>query len=98
MELFIVLGAVLFPSLSWAGSSAWLGPEPPGKAYPPGETDRQYARLEHDLANRSTLEQVAVQTFRRESLILDSDRDPLDVLLRRTDVLLADFLDGGARS
>ncbi len=91
MKLFFVLGAALLPSLSWAGSSAWLGPEPPGKAYPAGEADRQYAMLAHDLANRRALEQVAAEAFRREALILDSDRDPLDVLLRRTEALLADI-------
>ena len=31
---------------------------------------------------------LAEQTFRREALILDSDRDPLDVALRRTEALL----------
>ena len=91
MKLFIVLGAVLFSSPSWADTSAWLGPEPPGRAYPAGEADRQYGMLAHDLANRRAPEQMAAEAFRREALILESDRDPLDVLLRRSEALLADI-------
>jgi hypothetical protein len=51
MKRFIAVGALLLPSLSWAGATAWLGPEPPGKAYPAGEADRQYAMLRDVLAD-----------------------------------------------
>ncbi|NLX97914.1 MAG: hypothetical protein GXY83_17260 [Rhodopirellula sp.] len=91
MKGLIVLGAVLLPSLSWADGTAWFGSEPPGKAYPAGEADRQYAMLAYDLAHRSAFQEVAAQTFRQDALIFDSDRDPLDVLLRRTEALLADI-------
>jgi len=71
--------------------SPWLGPKPPGAAYPQGEEDRQFAILAHDLKQRARFEPLAPQTFREESLILDSDRDPLDVILRRSEALLNDL-------
>ena len=77
--------------LCLAAPSAWLGPTPPGSAYPAGEEDRQFAMLTYDLGRREHFAKVADQTLRREALILDTDRDPLDVLLRRTEALLADL-------
>ncbi|MFA6564786.1 MAG: NPCBM/NEW2 domain-containing protein, partial [Verrucomicrobiia bacterium] len=40
---------------------------------------------------RSTADEIAKQTFNSASLVLDSDRDPADVVARRTAVLLADL-------
>jgi len=56
-------------------------------AYPPGEAERQYAALKHDLARRDAFAAKASQVLRPEALILASDRDPLDVVLRRTGAL-----------
>jgi len=72
-------------------ASDWLGPEPPGAAYPEGEEDRQFAILSYDLQQRARFRQFAPETLREEALILDGDRDPLDVILRRTEALLADI-------
>lgn len=55
------------------------------------ELIRQYEALNRDLSRRSTFDQVADETFRREALILETDRDPTDVVLRRTEALLADI-------
>ncbi|MCL4195112.1 MAG: NPCBM/NEW2 domain-containing protein, partial [Thermoguttaceae bacterium] len=52
------------------------------------EWERQHAALEHDLGRRGHFAQVAAETFRTEALVLDSDRDPLDIVLRRTAALL----------
>jgi hypothetical protein len=90
MKSLVVLGVVMLPALA-AAESAWIGPQPPGAAYPAGEEDRQFAMLAHDLAHRQAFALVADQTFRREALILDADRDPLDVVLRRTEALAADL-------
>ena len=59
--------------------------------YPAGEADRQFAILAYDLAHRDAFEAKTGQTVRPESMILDSDRDPLDLVLRRTKALLADL-------
>lgn len=48
----------------------------------------QFAALEHDLRNRSTFARLADQAHHPASLIHESDRDPADVVLRRTAVLL----------
>lgn len=53
----------------------------------PDEWQRQYRALELDLRNRAQFHRVADTTYRPESLILDSDRDPVDVVLRRTRAL-----------
>jgi hypothetical protein len=91
MKPFLIAVVLLWPVPCWAAANAWLDPPPPGNAYPAGEEDRQYAMLADDLAHREHFRQVAGQTFRREALILDTDRDPLDVVLRRTEALLADL-------
>ena len=57
------------------------------------EQQREYDSLKKDISNRKWFDKVAKQTLRPESLILKSDRDPLDVVLRRTEALL-NRLDG----
>ena len=56
-----------------------------------GEIERRFETLKQDLRNRARFDQVAQQTFRPEALLLDSDRDPVDLVLRRTAALLADL-------
>lgn len=55
------------------------------------DVERQYARIAYDIARRSEVNRYAGQTFHPAALIADSDKDPLDVILRRTGVLLADI-------
>jgi hypothetical protein len=55
------------------------------------EWQRQFACLQADLGNRARFKQVADQTFRSDSLIYEADRDPADVVFRRTAALLADL-------
>ena len=55
------------------------------------ELDSQYATLRHDLSQRGVFDNIAKETFRAEALILAADRDPLDVVLRRTTALLEDL-------
>ncbi len=59
--------------------------------YPAGEADRQQAILAYDLAHRGGFKAKADETLRNDALILPADRDPLDVILRRTTALLADL-------
>ena len=51
----------------------------------------QFQVLCQDLAQREAFARLAPQTHRAESLIAKSDRDPADVVLRRTAALLADL-------
>jgi hypothetical protein len=55
------------------------------------EVERQWRTLLFDLRNRNHFARVAPQVFRPAALILESDRDPVDVVLRRTAVLLGDL-------
>jgi hypothetical protein len=52
------------------------------------ELRRQFLALQYDLGRREHFARVADQAFRPDSLIFDSDRDPVDVVLRRTAALL----------
>jgi hypothetical protein len=60
------------------------------EVYPAGEADRQFAALENDLKNRASIAAKATEALRPEALILVSDRDPLDIVLRRSTALLED--------
>jgi len=55
------------------------------------ETQLQYEVLRRDIQRRAHIGRLAGQTFAAEALILESDRDPLDVVLRRTAALLVDI-------
>ncbi len=55
------------------------------------EIRQQYLTLEEGLNKRGMFDSVAKQTFRQDALILATDRDPVDVVLRRTAALLADI-------
>ncbi|MHB8898497.1 MAG: HzsA-related protein [Thermoguttaceae bacterium] len=56
------------------------------------EWERQFVALQHDLENHAHFEKVAGQALRPESLVLADDRDPADVVLRRTESLFRDLL------
>ncbi len=51
----------------------------------------EYAQLAGDIRNRAWFNKIAKQVVRKDALILASDRDPLDVVLRRTEALLRDL-------
>ncbi|MHB8897387.1 MAG: discoidin domain-containing protein, partial [Thermoguttaceae bacterium] len=55
------------------------------------ELEVQYVSLLDDLRNREQFARIAPETYCSQSLILDTDRDPLDVVLRRTAALLSDL-------
>lgn len=56
----------------------------PGSAGMEREWERQFASLRRDLANRAQFQQFAPETFREASLVLTEDRDPADIVIRRT--------------
>ena len=62
-----------------------------GRAWRHRELATQFEAIQHDIRNRGRQAKIADQAFRAESLILAGDRDPLDVVLRRTAALLADL-------
>ena len=55
------------------------------------EWDCQYRALEHDLQNRGRFARFAPETYRAQSLLAAEDRDPADIVLRRTAALLTDL-------
>ena len=73
------------------GASEWLSPSAPGAAYPEGEADRQWAVLAYDITQVSRFATFAKEVYRAEALVSAADRDPLDIVLRRTAALLADL-------
>jgi hypothetical protein len=73
---------------SLSGMEEFLAQQPGGALET--EWEEQFAALSTDLANRAWFDQVAAQTLWPEALIQPGDRDPVDVVLRRTAALLAD--------
>jgi len=58
---------------------------------PMSETEIQHVVLQYDLRNRAHFARVGAQVHHSQALITDTDRDPLDIVLRRTAALLADL-------
>ncbi|MBN2475824.1 MAG: discoidin domain-containing protein [Pirellulales bacterium] len=58
---------------------------------PVSELEQQFVSLKLDLRNRAHFQRVAPQVHHQQALILPSDRDPVDVVLRRTAALLANL-------
>ena len=52
-------------------------------------TSDEYGYLQSDIRNRKWFDRIANQSLAKEALILESDRTPLDVVLRRTEALAA---------
>jgi hypothetical protein len=63
----------------------------PAHAGMPAEWESQFETLQYDLAHRGAFDRFAKETFREPSLVLPSDHDPADVVLRRAAALLADL-------
>ena len=58
---------------------------------PFSENEVQYVTLLADIRNRAKFAKMTPETYNAESLVHDSDRDPLDIVLRRTTALLVDL-------
>ncbi len=58
---------------------------------PRTEVEMQYETIRRDIQNRNRIAKHAHQVFHEQALILEADRDSLDVLLRRTATLLRDI-------
>ena len=85
----IISGDVVFKSRAASGPAIAMPAQPSGR--PMSESEREYMTLIGDIGRRKRFAAYAPQAFHEASLIMDSDRDPLDVALRRTSLLLADL-------
>jgi hypothetical protein len=77
-----------------AGKAAWDDPRWGGlraRLVQIGEVDCQWDALTHDIGQRKAMERWAAEAYRPEALVKESDRDPLDIVLRRSAALLADL-------
>jgi cytochrome c553 len=59
------------------------------------EREFEFASLKVDVADRARFDRMAAQVFHPSALIDAADRDPVDVVLRRTSVLLEDLRRSG---
>lgn len=57
----------------------------------PAEWQREFRTLASDLTNQVRFQKVAAQTHHTAALLDPADRDPLDIVMRRTGVLVADL-------
>ena len=74
--------------------SAWIAIPAPGaevKVDLEKEWKDQFEDLRGQIGNRRWFDRIANQTYDRQSLILEGDRDPAGIVLRRTEALLADL-------
>ncbi len=71
---------------------AFTGFPAAAEAPPIAETDLQYDLLLQDIGRREAIAALGPQALHPAALIQATDRDPLDIVLRRTDVLLKDLL------
>jgi len=55
------------------------------------EAGRQYRVIKAQMADAAWAKRIASQTYRRDALILPTDKSPVTVILRRTAALLADL-------
>jgi len=78
--------------VSTCNASEWLTPPPPGLTYPKDEADRQWAILSYDLSQKARFNRFSPEAYCGDALVTDTDRDPLDILLRRSAVLLEDIV------
>jgi len=77
-----------------AAAGPLLAAPPAGGAVPvtldlDAELNHQFAALEAQIGNRRWHQRIADQAYRAEALIARADRDPTDVILRRTEALAA---------
>ncbi|MBI5388451.1 MAG: hypothetical protein HZA90_27620 [Verrucomicrobia bacterium] len=93
--LFRARTARLVMVLTWLGSVAALAAEPIRPDLTE-ERESQFQSLAADLSQRARFNRLASETFRPDALVLDTDRDPLDIVVRRTAALLADLKQRGA--
>jgi hypothetical protein len=63
---------------------------------PKSEMEMQYETLRNDIQRRKHIGRYADQVYDAESMISDSDRDPVDVVLRRSKALLGDLMSMGS--
>jgi len=78
---------IISPGVAFRSGAAWTV-SIPGRSGPPAtELERQYVVLMNDLRNRQRIAALSNQTLRSESLILPQDRDPADIVARRTAAL-----------
>ena len=97
------LAWVVGVAVAWAIACAAEGAPPaPGAAHAAAagtsvvvdldaEWKRQFDDLARQVAEREWFVQIADQVVRRDALILPADRDPADVVVRRTEALLEDI-------
>jgi len=91
-ELRILVDGVVFVS-DRKGSRA-IGDRIASARFPEGpktELERQHVALEYDIRNRARFARHGPQAWRQEAMIQASDRDPADVVIRRTAALVADL-------
>ena len=68
-------------------ATAWGETESPAT----DELQIQFMSLQRDIQDRGHFDRVGAQAYHPQANILNSDRDPVDVVLRRTAALLADL-------
>lgn len=91
LTIFGGANGLLNPTLATSSEASLGGSRSPVALDLRAEMDTQFRDLQEQLAQRDRFKPIADQVFRKEALILDSDRDPADIVLRRSLALLNDL-------
>ncbi len=84
----LVAGSALFFSIDTMAAKEALPSEAAHQQWIAEECDAQYRELQKELTRKDWYRKVADESFTEAATILPKDRDPLDVLLRRTRAML----------
>lgn len=82
---------IVSPDSKFRADSGWAFSVPGRGPAPVTELEWQYSALLRDLRRRDHIGSFSNQTFRTAALIQPSDRDPADIVARRTAALFADL-------
>jgi hypothetical protein len=90
--IILLLGAVVVAINGAADrTNIWTLNIPGHAAKPQTELEWQYAALVNDLRDRDRISSLSGQTFDASALIVPDDRDPADIVARRSAALLDDL-------
>ena len=97
--LFALILATCGPAWARKDKSSSEPPVPLAPAVPTASVvpdlasrwENEFNLIRSELSERTRFEALAAQTYCKEALIAKDDRDPTDVILRRTEALLADI-------
>ena len=90
-RLAALVAVIALPLAGWSLVGRQDDPSPEFHANIEAANKSEYDILANQIADRQSINRFASTTFNPSALIADTDRDPVDIVLRRTQALLSDL-------